>query len=241
MRGRWRGGGRLSPDPWFGEGLSQWLVALRQASADPEFVAREHGRLRTSVASSSRGVAESSRLPPCHQMLRHDAPAPKRTTIGNRHVSPRINLQAFRLPASNTIRTATHGFPLLLESTDLTKFQTRECWPQGYGPSLSQLAKTFTVLPVIAVGDSHYCHFNVSVQKIDLVVTSWSRGEFPDVSQIFQMQLAIVLIDCGSKGFQVGTAQQQPRVSGIHMCHKANCLLSKISFQFHCSLRVQIG
>ena len=36
--------------------------------------------------------------------------------------------------------------------------------------------------------------------------------EFQDGSRILQVQLVVFQIDCGSKGFQVGTVEQQPRV-----------------------------
>ena len=66
----------------------------------------------------------------------------------------------------------------------------------------------------------HKCHFRGSV-------ASWSRGEVHlVVSQIYR----------GSEGFQVGTAQQQPRVPRNHVCHKANHLISQIPFQFRCLL-----
>ena len=85
---------------------------------------------------------------------------------------------------TNTFRTASHAS--LLEASDLTEFHTREGWPQGCGPPLSK--KSWDVsppfrqhlhgVPRYRSGRIHHCHFAVSVHKINLAATSWSRGEF---------------------------------------------------------------
>ena len=41
------------------------------------------------------------------------------------------------------------------------------------------------------------------------------------VFELAQCNWSFFQIDCGSKGFQVGPAQQQPRVSRKHTCHKS--------------------
>ena len=149
-----------------------------------------------------------------------------------------------RRAETNTFRTSSHVFPCIFEASDQTKFQTRGGWPQGCNPSSKKLGS----VPVFGqhlYGAPRYrcrriykCHFTGSAQKINLVVASWCRGEFPGGSRIFRMQLVVFQIDCGSMGFQVGPVQQQHPVFRNHMCHKANHLLTQIPSQFYCPLRV---
>ena len=73
----------------------------------------------------------------------------------------------------------------------------------------------------------HHCGPAGSFQKINLVVTSWSRGEFQGrvVLGALQVHQVVSQSDRGSEGFHIGTAQQQPRISTNHVRHKAHHLL----------------
>ena len=74
--------GQFPASLWFG-----WLVAYGPASVDPKFVPRGYDCLYTFAAFFRKLWQSRHELPSCcHQMLRRDAPVPKRTTITNRGV-----------------------------------------------------------------------------------------------------------------------------------------------------------
>ena len=57
------------------------------------------------------------------------------------------------------------------------------------------------------------------------------------MARVLQVHLVVAQID-RAEGFQVGTVQQQPRVPGNHVCHKANYLTSQIPLQSYCPLQM---
>ena len=143
---------------------------------------------------------------------------------------------------TNTFRTASHVFPFLRQGSNLTKFQTRGGWPEATArPSQKKLGcisvfrQNVHGVPRYRCRRFHFCHFTDSVQKINLAVTSWNRGECQGGSRIFRVRLVIFRSIVAPRAFQVGTAQHQPRVPKNHVCHKAKCLLSQFPFQLPAS------
>ena len=109
-----------------------------------------------------------------------------------------------RRAETDTFRAGSHVNPFLLGTSDPTTLKTRGGWPQGCGPSLSKNLGTVSVFGQ----NLHGAPPTGSVQKINLVVASWSRGEVQGGSRFLQVHLVISQIDRVSEGFQVGTAQQ---------------------------------
>ena len=82
-------------------------------------------------------------------------------------------------------------------------------------------------------GRIHNCHFTVFVQKIKLAVASWSRGGFQGGSRMSQLKFHF-----SDRLWPQRLSGRKPRVSGNHMCHEVDCLLSQLLLQLHCSLRM---
>ena len=114
----------------------------------------------------------------------------------------------------HTFRAASRVFPFPHGASDLATFTTRGDRPQGCSPSLSKNVGSVSVsgqhfhgAPRYPGMRIHYRHSTGSVQKTNLVVAGWSRGELQEVLRS----------DCGSQAFKSECCRQIPGTSLAHV------------------------